>query len=178
MVEAHGRTLAVAVSQVLDAPMKPVQGPLKTAFAFAEPALEDVPTREELQAGLPGENDVHDHSVNNLLAKYDHEGKLRTSVPYAVQVWQFGDDLTHIALAGEPCVDYSLRFKAAYGWENTWVSGYNDELLAYIPSKRVRCEGGYEGIEGMQEYGLPGAFGPGIEETIAAKVQEMVFQTT
>jgi hypothetical protein len=122
--------------------------------------------------------EVHDHSVNNLLAKYDHEGKLRTSVPYAVQVWQFGDYLTHIALAGEPCVDYSLRFKAAYGWENTWVSGYNDELLAYIPSKRVRCEGGYEGIEGMQEYGLPGAFEPGIEETIAAKVQEMVFQTT
>ena len=66
----------------------------------------------------PGMVEVHDHSVNNLLAKYDHEGKLRTSVPYAVQVWQFGDYLTHIALAGEPCVDYSLRFKEISG---EWV---------------------------------------------------------
>src|SRR5262249_1306844 len=62
-----------------------------------------------------------------------------------------GDSLTLVALTGEPVIDYSLRFKAQYGWDNTWVAGYNNELLAYIPSLRVLKEGSYEGADAMYE---------------------------
>lgn len=51
-------------------------------------------------------------------------------------------------------VDYSLKFKSAYGWNTTWVCGYNNDLLSYVPSWRVLREGGYEGTTGMFEYGL------------------------
>ena len=58
------------------------------------------------------------------------------------------------------------------------MAGYNNELLAYIPSLRVLNEGGYEGSDAMLEYGLPAPFGHAIEETIAEKVDELVQETS
>ena len=31
-------------------------------------------------------------------------------------------------------VDYSLRFKAEYGWDTTWVAGYSNDVMGYIAS--------------------------------------------
>ena len=67
----------------------------------------------------------------------DRDGKLPDRYAYPVQVWQFGGGLTFIALAGEPVVDYSLRFKGRYGWDQVWVAGYCNDLPSYIPSLRV-----------------------------------------
>jgi hypothetical protein len=80
-------------------------------------------------------------------------------------------------LTGEPVVDYSLRFKNSYGWGSTWVAGYSNELLSYIPSRRVLGEGGYEGTEGMTEYGLPAPYRESVEEVISGKVDELVRRT-
>jgi neutral ceramidase len=97
-----------------------------------------------------------------------------------VQVWQFGPSalagLTLIALGGETVVDYALRFKAEYGWEDTWVAGYSNDVMGYVPSLRVLKEGGYEGGGAMVNYGRPGPLGPGVEEAIAGKVAELVAQ--
>jgi hypothetical protein len=89
-------------------------------------------------------------------------------------VWRFGTALNLVALTGEPVVDYALRFKREYGWDGTWVSGYNTDLTAYIPSLRVLKEGGYEGTEGLWEYGIPAPFGWSVEEVIADKVAELM----
>ena len=50
-----------------------------------------------------------------------------------------------IALGGEVVVDYSLRFKRQYGFDNLWVAGYSNDVFAYILSLRVLLEVGYEG---------------------------------
>ena len=39
--------------------------------------------------------------------------RCRTTVPYVVQTWCFGDDMAMVFLAGEVVVDYALRLK----WE-------------------------------------------------------------
>lgn len=65
-------------------------------------------------------------------------------------MWQLGGKLRFVALTGEPVVDYALRFKSELGWQDTWVSGYNNELLCYVPSERVLQEGHYEGTEGKR----------------------------
>lgn len=57
------------------------------------------------------------------------------------------------------------------------MAGYNNELLAYIPSLRVLKEGGYEGTEGLAEYGLPAPFGEAVEDVIARKVEELMRKT-
>ena len=63
--------------------------------------------------------------------------------PYPVQVWRLGADQLWIALGGEVVVDYALSLKAKYG-PSTWVFGYSNDVMAYIPSSRVWKEGGYE----------------------------------
>ena len=79
-----------------------------------------------------------------------------------------------VALTGEPVVDYALRFKSELGWQDTWVSGYNNELLCYVPSERVLREGHYEGTEGMLEYRHPTVFAPGVETRINTLVHGLV----
>ena len=112
-----------------------------------------------------------------LLEKLDRDGTLPGKYPYPVQVWQLGSELTWIFLGGEVVVDYSLRFKEAYGWNDTWVAGYSNDVFAYIPSERVLHEGGYEGGGAMIPYGQPRPFAAGVEEAIANKVDELVKRT-
>ena len=81
-------------------------------------------------------------------------------------------DLKLIALAGEVVTDYSLRLKKEFGG-NTWVAGYSNDLCSYIASARMYPEGGYEVVESMLYYDLPGPYTPAIEETIVGKVHEL-----
>jgi neutral ceramidase len=170
----YGRILAAAVKLVVNGSMKPVEGPLKVAYGIAAVPFQKPPTREELlekRKTLTGNLKRYNEYLLSVLEK---EGKLMDRYAYPVQAWMFGKDLTFIGLTGENVVDYCLRFKKEYGWDNTWVAGYNNELLSYIPSLRVLKEGGYEGTEGVYEYGLPGPYGYAIEEVIAEKVKELV----
>jgi hypothetical protein len=179
LVSMYGKILATAVDLVLHDQMNPVSSPLKTAFDKGDITFQKAPTRAELQAKLAQTDDVRlRRELTYLLGVLDREGRLPQHYAYPVQVWQFGRSLTFIGLTAEPVVDYSLRFKGRYGWDTTWVAGYNNELLAYIPSLRVLNEGGYEGSDAMLEYGLPAPFGHAIEETIAEKVDELVQETS
>jgi hypothetical protein len=94
-----------------------------------------------------------------------------------VQVWQFGKDLKLIALGGELVADYALRLKGQYGFDNTWVAGYSNDVMAYIPSRRVLLEGGYEGGGALIYFGLPGRFGAAVEEIIVEKTADLVTRT-
>ena len=44
--------------------------------------------------------------------------------------------------------------------------------MAYIPSRRVLGEGGYEGASSMIVYGQPSPWHPMLEEAIVTKVRE------
>ena len=70
----------------------------------------------------------------------------------------------------------SQRFKKEYG-PGTWVCGYADDMISYIPSRRVWDEGGYEGGSNLYEYGRPALRWAGdIEDRIAASVHKLVNQ--
>lgn len=169
----YGKILARATRLVLDGKMKPLAGPIRAAYGIAEIPFQAAPTREELlerQKRLKGTPLRYNNYLLGVLAR---DGKLMDRYPYPVQLWKFGKDLTMVGLTGEPVVDYCLRFKRQFGFDNTWVAGYNNELLSYIPSLRVLREGGYEGTEGIPEYGLPAPYGWAVEEVIAEKVEEL-----
>ena len=71
-------------------------------------------------------------------------------------------------------VDYSLRIKRNLGSSNIWVAAYCNDVMAYIPSKRVLEEGGYEGGGAMVYYGLPASWSPEVEETIFAALARRI----
>ena len=178
LVMQYGQILAAAVEEVLGRPMTPLTGPMKTAYECVDVAFQTPPTREELEERLKEKNVYRQNHARQMLDILNRDGKLPASYPYPIQVWQFGSKLKLIALAGEVVVDYSLRLKAQHGWDTTWVAGYSNDILAYIPSLRVLKEGGYEGGEAMIYFGRPGPFSEAVEETIVGKTAELVKRTT
>jgi hypothetical protein len=173
----HGETMAIAVGQVLRRQMRPVSGPLTTTFDHVDIPFQTPPTREALEQRLKTDTGMRARHTRLMLRILEREGKIYDHYPYPVQVWQFGTALTLIALGGEPVVDYALRFKGEYGWEDTWVAGYSNDVMGYIPSLRVLKEGGYEGGGAMINYGRPGPLAPEVEDVIARKVAELVVRT-
>ncbi len=62
-----------------------------------------------------------------------------------------------------------------YDRQTTWVCGYANEMAAYIPSRRVWEEGGYEGGSHLDEYGRPAWRWAGdVEDRIGETVQKVV----
>lgn len=174
LARRHGQTLAAAVGEALTGRMKPVRGRLRAAFENVEVPFQAPPSREELTARLKDANAARRRNAGWLLEALERDGRIRSSYPDPLQVWQFGDGPTLIAMGGEVVVDYALRFKAKYGWNRTWIAGYSNDVFGYVPSRRVLEEGGYEGGGAMINRPFPGPFAPEVEETIANKVDELV----
>jgi len=100
-----------------------------------------------------------------MLRLYDGGRPVR-QIPYPVQVFRFGKDLTLVALGGQPVVDYSLRTKREFPGEDMIVAGYSNDVRCYIASARVLKEGGFEAVGSMINEGLPGPFDDTVEERI------------
>lgn len=174
LCEQYGRTLAVSVDEVLARPMTPIRDSLKTAFRTIDLDFHALPTREQLEAEAAGGNRFLKARAELLLRQLDDKGSLSKSYPYPVQVWQLGDQITWIALGGEVVVDYALRLKRELGPTRTWVTGYANDVMAYIPSERVLAEGGYEGETAMIYYQMPSKWATGLEEKIVRTVHALI----
>jgi hypothetical protein len=167
-----GGELADSVRNVLDSSMRPLPPRLATAFGFVRLDYE-TPTREHLKAVLP-ESGCAAGWARRLLGELDGGETFATAYPeYPVQVWRLGADQLWISLGGEVAVDYSLTFKNKYG-PKTWVAGYTNDVMAYIPSRRIWEEGGYQ-AGAFHVYGLPAVrWCPDIEDRISATVARLV----
>ena len=170
----HGETIAAAVREVLGARMRPVNGPLNAVFEIVDLPFQAPPSREELTARLNGKDEIKKRNARWLLDALERDGKIRASYPDPLQIWKFGAGPTLIALGGELVVDYALRFKSKYGWADTWVAGYSNDVFGYVPSLRVLKEGGYEGGDSLFNRPYPGPFAPEVEELIARKVDALM----
>ena len=172
----YGKMLADGVNAALKKPLDPLPPALRTAYGSVGLKYERVIDRRALQKAAK-EGGLRGRWAGRLLQRIDAGEKLATAdtYDYPVVVWHLGGRQLWIALAGEVVVDYALGFKAEYG-QRTWVAAYTNDLVAYIPSRRVWAEGGYEGA-GVYEYGLPAERWAGdVEERIAARVRELVRQ--
>lgn len=177
LASMYGHIIAEAVRQVIGGKMLPLAGPIRAAMGETELFLRPGLPLEELKQRAPNLTGMPKREFEHFIHQYETLGAPPDRVKYPIQVWRFGPDFTFIALTGETVVDYSLKFKAAYGWENTWVCGYNNDLLSYVPSLRVLGEGGYEGTTGMYEYGHRAPYTETVEEQITRKVDELVNAT-
>lgn len=172
----YGNMLAESVEKVLAGPLKPVTSGLKTAFEFVDLDYDELVTRETLEPVANGVSELHARWAKRMLAQIEAGVKFPTSYPYPVQAWQLGRELLFIGIGGEAVVDYSLNLKREFG-PGTWVCGYANDMAAYIPSRRVWEEGGYEGGPHLDEYGRPAWRWAGdIEERILGSVRRVVKQ--
>jgi hypothetical protein len=168
LADAYGKELADAVEAVLKAPMRPIRGSLARAYTEIPLPFAELPTRERLAQDALAKDRYVAQRARLLLVELEQKKSLRATYPYPVEAWQLGPDLTLLALGGEVVVDYALRLKKEIGPGKTWVAGYTNDVMAYIPSLRVLKEGGYEGGGAMVYYGLPTVWSLRVEELIVA----------
>ncbi|MDP6557845.1 MAG: neutral/alkaline non-lysosomal ceramidase N-terminal domain-containing protein [Pirellulaceae bacterium] len=172
----YGRQLAQSVENVQSDKLQPIAGQLVCSYAEIDMPFAKLPTRDDLRKTLDSKNRFEVARAKTLLQRLQRDGKLKATYPYPVQVWKLGDGPTFVLLGGEVVVDYSVRLKQELGADRTWVAGYSNDVLAYIPSRRVLLEGGYEGGGAMLYYGHPSPWAKGIEQKIISEVHRQVEQ--
>lgn len=174
-VRAYGKQLAGAVNAAMSGNTVPVRPPLRTRFDRVDLPFSPPPTKAELEAQLSDQDVYRQRQAKGLLGVINEKGSLPTHYPYPISVVQFGKDLTMILLAGEVLVDYDLRLKKELPPpQQVWVLGYANDVFAYIPSRRVLEEGGYEAATSMIYYGQSGPWAPEVEEILVSKVKQVV----
>jgi hypothetical protein len=185
--EMHGRSLATAVEAALETVARPLAGPLRMAFGKVALDYQPPPSVDRLMARLatgaeyqPGYA-VYEREWDRRRLREFERGRIAKSYSAPVQIVRFGDGLTLVAMPGETVVDYSLRLKRELaGPAAVWVAGYSNDVFAYVPSKRVRLEGGYEAERAMT-YSTnpvhPAAFEPSLEARLIGKVHQLLQAT-
>ena len=166
----YGNELAVAVGKVLAVPMASLKPILHRQYEEIALPLHAIPSREQLVKDSIAADKYIASRGKMLLKALENEGELPKTYPYPVQSWKLGGELNAIVLGGEVVVDFSLRFKKELPGGKTWVMGYANDVMAYIPSARVLKEGGYEGATSMIYYGMPSVWASTVEEQIVAEV--------
>jgi hypothetical protein len=173
LAQIYGGELAVAVDAVLASSMQVVEGSMGSAYEEVALPFAALPSREDLEAQTKSKDPITVRRAERLLVSLQAKGRLEPAYPYPVQAWRLGE-LTWVFLGGEVVVDYSLRLKRNLGSSKTWVSGYCNDVMAYIPSLRVLQEGGYEGGGAMLYYGLPSPWSESVEEDVVGTVGKVL----
>lgn len=165
IAEQYGRSLAAAVERVLkEEEMRPLEAQLSTAYSEVELKLAEPPTREELSQFAEESSGYPERWANRMIEKIDNGEPFIRSYPFPVQAWKLGDQ-SIFTLGGELVANYAIELKEIFGYD-TFVMGYTNDVMAYIPTTRILREGGYEGDQSQMVYGLPGPWASDIETLI------------
>lgn len=164
LAQKYGGALGEEVIRVLAQELPALHPPIRTDYRAAR--LELAPhTRAQFEAETKDASPFRQRRARLMLADYDRGQPVR-QLECPVQAVAIGADWALVGLGGEVVVDYALRLKADYPGRTLVVAGYCNDVRCYIPSRRVLKEGGYEPVDSMIYYGLPGPFAETVEETL------------
>jgi neutral ceramidase len=173
LAETHGTTLATAVEAALTTTLRPVAPSLRAAYGEIPIEYERIPSRAELEEERKSKDKWTSVHAERVLRRLDEDGSLPKEYPYPVQVLRLGRELTWVTLGGEVVIDYVFRIERELQESLVWVSGYSNDVMGYIPSRRVWDEGGYE-AGGAMVYGThPSRWASSVEERIIAAVRTL-----
>jgi neutral ceramidase len=172
---AYGHRLANAVEKAMQNELKPIVSQLQTELRLIQVPFGELPTREQIEKDRKSDNLYVSSRAQSLLQTLDSGATLPRTYDYPVASWRLGNELDWVALGGEVVVDYAIAIKALpVAKRKTWVTAYANDVMAYIPSRRVLTEGGYEGGGAMVYYGLPTVWAPEIEPMILDEVSRQL----
>jgi hypothetical protein len=172
LCEQYGKELAGAVEDALAKPIA-LTAKLTAKYAEIELPFDVIPGKDRWSEEALSKTHAVRMRAEKMLKKLE-AGPIPDRYPhYPVQVWKFGDQLTWVALGGEVVVDYNLRLRKELARKPLWITGYANDVMAYIPSARVLKEGGYEADSSQIYYGQPTKWAPAIEDKIVGKVLEL-----
>lgn len=175
----YGRQLADAVTTALrGGPGRPITGGIRVAYEDVPLPFDTIPSREQLEANLAGDDEPLKTKSRYLLRMMDAGHKFPATYPCPLHAIRFGDELLMLAIGGEPVIDYAHMMRDAFaaGGRLVWVAGYCNDMFAYVPTKSVLQEGGYEGSRSVLWSYLPAPFTGETEDRVMAAAHRLVSQ--
>lgn len=176
LASRYGAELARAVGDVVSSPMAIVSPRLATSYVETSLKLDRIPMQSELEKDVRADNPYVVARARHLADQLASDGRIAAEYPYPVARWILGEEVDWWFLGGEVVVDYSLRMRhdaAPSHRTKVWVTAYANDVMAYIPSRRVHQEGGYEGGGAMLYYGLPSPWAEDVEDRVFAAIKEL-----
>lgn len=173
VAESQGREIGAEVQRLLETPRRPVTGKPRATLSRIELPLNPLPTRRQLEEQVKQGRQVG-YNATTQLARLDRGEPLLAAIDYPIQTWSFGDSLCVVFLAGEVCVDYSLRLKTELDRDRFWLNAYSNDFCSYIPSERLAREGRYGGGAETPYFALPTTIAAGLEQRIVDEVHRQV----
>ncbi|MCF0038992.1 neutral/alkaline non-lysosomal ceramidase N-terminal domain-containing protein [Dyadobacter fanqingshengii] len=167
----YGKTLAAAVERVLSEDMKILEPTLTTAYTEIDLALTTAPTKENLTKMAEKAEGYQKKWALRMLDKANKGEAFQSSYPFPLQVWKLGDQAI-MTLGGELVVSYAISLKQIFG-QDTFVMGYSNDVMTYIPSTTILREGGYEGEVAQIVYGLPATWASDAEIQIISNMVKL-----
>jgi hypothetical protein len=164
--QRNGEELASAVESAVGRDGRPVQGQLRAELTHFPIPLAPAPSRGEFEARLKDSDRFVRRHAAQQIELLNRDGHSPRDYSYPLQAVQLGNTVTLVALGGEVVVGYALQLKQRLGEETTWPVGYANDVFAYIPTRQILSEGGYEADRSQVYYGMPGPWAPAIEATI------------
>ena len=93
---------------------------------------------------------------------------------YEVLAWRLGDALSILFLEGEVCSGLGPLARSLAQTPHAMAVGYANVTAAYIPTRQIVIEGGYEGDRSHRAYFLPAPFTEAVESEFTTVVQKAV----
>jgi neutral ceramidase len=159
-VNREGRELAGEVQRILRAQMTRLEpvlavSELEVALPFSAPLR-------------PGQLQEFDHS--DLTAEFKQawvswmrRGNLPKALPMPMLLMRLSEECAILATGHELCNGYVPLLQALAGKTKLIVLGYTNDYRAYIPTRNILREGGYEGDLSLYVFLLPAKFRSSVE---------------
>lgn len=173
LARQYGRTLAAAVERVLEEPMQELRPELKTIYQEISLGINPSPTHAELTYYIDSivPDGYQKRWAKRLLSRMEAGEAFPDRYPFPIQVWKLGD-LAIFSIGGETVSGYALQLKQIFGHQS-FVMGYCNDVVSYIPTALILHEGGYEGCVAQQVYGLTGTWAYDTENQIISHLVTM-----
>lgn len=108
------------------------------------------------------------HALENL-----KKGNLLPYVEGEIQVFTFGREAALLGVPGELFCEIGLAIKAKSPFAATFICGYTNGTLGYIPSRKAISEGGYEVSDAYKMYDYPSCLHGDTEDLLYREVASL-----
>jgi hypothetical protein len=174
LAQQYGRELAAAVDRTLQESMVRIAPELSTAYREVELSLTSLPEKEDYARMAKDLNGYQKRWAERMLQSAEKGEPFPKSYPYPLQVWKLGNQ-NIFALGGELVIGYAIALKRIFG-QDSFVFGYSNDVMAYIPTTTILREGGYEGHTSQMVYGLPTTWSADIESVILYEMVKLAHE--
>jgi hypothetical protein len=173
LAQQYGQTLAESVISALATKTNPIPaGIISTAYE-----LTTIPFQPHSRETYLAESQSADPFLarrGRLMLEAFNAKKPVLSTAYPAQAVRFGTGPAWVALGGEVVIDFQLRLKSEFGSDRVVVLGYSNDVMGYIPSRRVQREGGYEAGDALMYFSQPGWFTEEVEDVVLSAARRVL----